>query len=96
MLGEPVAVTDHAMIADALAETLTALAGHVCDRFERDHRHLEVSAPLAGPPVRGDLVQVLGYRAPHGVFRLTIIVRGDDDATAWDDGGVFARGTRGA
>jgi Tfp pilus assembly protein PilZ len=76
MLGERVPAANREVIADALAEILTGLAGHAADLVEHA-AIVDVSAPLPGALERrpGDQVQVLTYNAALGLMRLTIVLR---------------------
>lgn len=83
-VGDEVPVTDRPLVADALTEWVTTLAGRVCDRLDEQGVEMEVTAPIPGlPRLRPeDSLSTLVLAGEHGRVVLSIITR-DVLPSAW-------------
>lgn len=83
-VGDDIPVTDRSLVADALTEWVTTLAGAVCDSLDRWGVEMEVTAPIPGlPRLRPeDSLSTLVLGGTHGRVVLSIITR-EVSASAW-------------
>lgn len=83
-VGDNVAITDRPMVADALTEWVTTLAGAVCDRLDEQGVEMEVTAPIPGLPrlQPEDSLSTLVLAGEYGRVVLSIITR-DVSPSAW-------------
>jgi len=83
-VGDDVPVSDRSLVADALTEWVTTLAGAVCDRLDEQGVEMEVTAPIPGlPRLRPeDSLSTLVLGGEYGRVVLSIITR-DVSPSAW-------------
>lgn len=83
-VGDHVPVSDRSLVADALTEWVTTLAGAVCDRLDEQGVEMEVTAPIPGlPRLRPeDSLSTLVLGGAYGRVVLSIITR-DVSPSAW-------------
>lgn len=83
-VGDNVPASDRPLVADALTEWVTTLAGRVCDRLDEQGVEMEVTAPIPGlPRLRPeDSLSTLVLGGEYGRVILSIITR-DVLPSAW-------------
>jgi Tfp pilus assembly protein PilZ len=85
-VGDGTRIDDRQMVADALTELTTELAGFVCDKLDELDVEMEVTAPIPGPlPIELDgkaSVIELALGGPGGRVFLTVVTR-EPEVNLW-------------